>query len=173
MIPVTSSNHILASVVASHATPIDFACARLRSAGMRITRPRISILEVLARQTSPIAIEKLHAQLDEGQCDLVTVYRCLAAFEELHLVRRSFLHSGTCLYELSLGDRPSHYHVVCRECGRIEPIDYFPVTAAETSLLERGYTQLTPLVEFFGICPPCRAASVRTELALVTTARAS
>ncbi|MFI5336472.1 MAG: Fur family transcriptional regulator, partial [Opitutales bacterium] len=127
-------------MVKSTASEIELACARLKKARMRITKPRVAILEALARQTTPMAIEKLHALLDGRQCDLVTVYRCLAAFEELGLVRRSFQHSGTCLYELSLGDRPAHYHVVCSQCGRIDPIDYFPVEGAERVLRERGYT---------------------------------
>lgn len=163
MISATQSNHPLASVGKAHASIVDAACARLRQARMRITKPRVAILEALSRQSVPVAIEYLHAELNSRKCDLVTVYRCLAAFEEQGIVRRSFLHSGTCLYQLSLETQPSNYHVVCRQCQRIDPVDYFPVDAADRSLRERGYTQLSHVVEFFGICPACQGDNIRSR----------
>ncbi len=132
---------------------------------MRITKPRVALLEALSRQSGPAPIETLHQQLKEESCDLVTVYRCLAAFEEVGLVRRSFLHNGTSLYELTPHGAPQHYHVVCKSCGKTERVDYFPIEGAEHLLRERGYTAVSHLVEFFGICPACQAAAPRRETA--------
>lgn len=132
---------------------------------MRITKPRVSLLETLARLARPVPIEALHQQLDKAACDLVTVYRCLAAFEDIGLVRRSFLHNGTSLYELTPSGSPQHYHVVCKSCGQTERVDYFPIDGAERVLRERGYTNVTHLVEFFGLCPACQTAAPRRESA--------
>ena len=122
---------------------------------MRVTKPRIAILNALINRQGPVAIEQLHEELKVGSCDLVTVYRCLAAFEEIGLVRRSFLHNGTSLYEISVGGRAEHCHVVCKTCGQVDRLDYFPVEGISRVLQERGYSQLSHLVEFFGVCPAC------------------
>jgi Fur family ferric uptake transcriptional regulator len=131
---------------------------RIRQAGMRITKPRIAIIESLLRHAGPISIERIHQELGAKLCDLVTVYRCLAAFESLDMVRRSYLHNGTCLYELTLGST-RHYHIVCKACGNTERVDYFSVEGMEGVLKERGYTQVSHIVEFFGVCPTCQKSA--------------
>lgn len=157
MISATQSNHPLAAV-ASLVTPgatLDEARSRIRQARMRITKPRLAIIESLQRHEGPVSIERIHQDLGTKMCDLVTVYRSLAAFEQLGMVRRSYLHNGTCLYELTLGT-PRHYHIICKACGTTDRVDYFPVEGVERMLQERGYTQVSHVVEFFGVCPQCQ-----------------
>ena len=145
-------------------TPLNIACARLKAAGLRITQPRIAILAALAKRGQPTTIEQIHADLEAGSCDLVTVYRCLSAFEDIGLVRRSFFHNGTSLYALSLGDAHP-YHVICKETNQVQEID--PETTAELRrnvtqieelLKSRGYNNVTHVVEFFGLAPDATAA---------------
>ena len=146
-------------------SPLNVACARLKAAGLRITQPRIAILAALAKRGQPTTIEQIHADLESGSCDLVTVYRCLSAFEDIGLVRRSFFHNGTSLYALSLGE--SHpYHVICKETNRVQEID--PATTAELRrnvmqieelLKSRGYNNVTHVVEFFGLAPEATATN--------------
>ncbi len=157
MIAATQSNHPLAGVTpAKPIDPLTEAVARMRQAGMRITKPRVALIEALVPRTAPVAIETLHQELSAMSCDLVTVYRCLAAFERIGIVRRSFQHNGTSMYELVLTAAPKHYHIVCKRCGGTEPVDYFPIEGVERVLRDRGYAELTHLVEFFGICPTCQ-----------------
>lgn len=122
---------------------------------MRVTKPRVAILNSLIRRQIPASIEQIHEDIDKESCDLVTVYRCLAAFESIGLVRRSFLHNGTSMYELAAGN-PQHYHIICKACGKAERVDYFSVEGMERLLRDRGYTDLSHLVEFFGVCPACQ-----------------
>lgn len=171
MIAATQSNHPLSGVTKPGDTPLEVACARLRQARMRVTKPRIAIIEALLKRDEPIAIDQLHQELQRRQCDLVTVYRCLAAFEDIGIVRRSFLHNGTSLYELTFGAQPKHYHVVCKACGRAERVDYFPVDGPERMLAERGYTQVTHIVEFFGLCPACGKKHTRNAAPAIPAIR--
>ncbi len=152
----------MGSVPKPGATPSlsDQACTRLRAAGLRVTKPRVAIVETLAGYKTPVSIERVHHDVDAKSCDLVTVYRCLAAFEQLGMVRRSFLHNGTALYELTL-NQPRHYHVVCKSCGNAERVDYFSVDGMEKALRDRGYDDVSHLVEFFGICPACQQGAVQ------------
>lgn len=171
MIASTPSSHPLGSVkeFARSTSPIDLACARLKSAGLRITQPRVAILEALIRRNAPASIEQLHRDLASDACDLVTVYRCLAVFEELGLVRRCFFHNGAGLYEINLDDS-HHYHIVCKSCGKVERIDASLTDTTERMLRERGYDQVTHLVEFFGVCPDCRKKAAEAAPVVVTSA---
>lgn len=160
MISATQSNHPLAAVAAnadSADSALDEARTRIRQARMRITKPRLAIIESMQRQEGPVSIERIHQKMGADVCDLVTVYRCLAAFEQLGMVRRSYLHNGTCLYELTLRT-PRHYHIICKACGSTERVDYFPVEGVERLLQERGYADVSHVVEFFGVCPTCQSA---------------
>ena len=160
MIAATQSNHPLATVTQQTAadSPLNEARVRIHNAGMRITRPRVAIIESLLKHDGPISIERIHQDMGVKMCDLVTVYRCLSAFESLDMVRRSYLHNGTCLYEVTIG-KQRHYHIVCKGCGQTERVDYFPVEGMERVLADRGYTQVSHVVEFFGVCPACQKAA--------------
>ncbi len=163
----TQIHHPLAGIKAAPkpVSALDQACARLKSAGMRITQPRIAILNALIKRAQPASIEQLHEDLADSSCDLVTVYRCLAVFEELGLVRRSFLHNGTALYEINLNGT-NRYHIVCKDTHRVEEIDAETagelrrvVKQVEDILKNRGYSDITHVVEFFGVSPAIRKSS--------------
>jgi Fur family ferric uptake transcriptional regulator len=139
--------------------PLESACARLKAGGLRITAPRRAILAALLSRSEPASIEQIHSQLVAGQCDLVTVYRCMAAFEEIGLVRRGYFLDGACLYEIDAG-KPVRYHVVCRRTRRVHTIDSgaSPELAAalhrvEETLRAQGFTEVGHVVEFFGTAP--------------------
>lgn len=162
MIASNQSNSPVADAQSSAAkaqSPINVACARLKAAGLRITQPRIAILAALIKRGQPTTIEQIHADLENGSCDLVTVYRCLSAFEDIGLVRRSFYHNGTSLYAMNLGE--SHpYHVICKETNQVQEIDLATtaelrrnVQQIEELLKARGYNNVTHVVEFFGLAP--------------------
>jgi Fur family ferric uptake transcriptional regulator len=145
-------------------SPLEEALARIRNAQMRITKPRVALIESLIQHNSPVSIERIHQDVGAEVCDLVTVYRCLAAFETLGLVRRSYLHNGTCLYELTLGSQ-HHYHIGCKSCGKTERVDYFSVEGMERMLQDRGYTEVSHVVGFYGICPACQKAAPSRPIA--------
>ena len=171
MISATQSNHPLASVAGreSEVTALNQAQHRIRTAGMRVTKPRVALIEALLRQNGPASIERIHQQVGIESCDLVTIYRCLAAFESLGLVRRSYLHNGTCLYEQTISTE-RRYHIVCKRCGRTEPADYQPPAGVEQVLMARGYAEVTHVVEFFGVCPACEEAEKAAVRGTVTPA---
>lgn len=134
---------------------LEQACARLKSAGLRITQPRIAILNALIKRNAPATIEQIHLDLKDSACDLVTVYRCLAAFEELNLVRRCFFHNGTSLYQIQLTVEPI-YHVVSKEGSILETIPtelanelHGVLTKIEADLKSRGFSDISNMAAFF------------------------
>jgi len=92
----------------------------LRDAGLKVTSPRLKILEVLEtnpqRHMSAEAVYK--ALLDLGEeFGLATVYRVLTQFESAGLVARHNFEGGTAVFELS--DRTHHDHMVCLKTGKV------------------------------------------------------
>lgn len=140
-------------------SPVVIVTARLKAAGLRITRPRLTILAAMVKLGQPASIEVIHENLGRRGCDLVTVYRCMAAFEEIGIVRRSYLHNGTALFSLNVDDRP-RYHVVSKTTKTVEELDpettrelHAALLAIEALLLARGYTDVGHIAEFFGTAP--------------------
>ena len=92
----------------------------LRKAGLKVTSPRLKILEVLEtnpeRHLSAEAVYK--ALLDSGEeFGLATVYRVLTQFEGAGLVARSNFEGGTSVFELT--DRTHHDHMICLKTGAV------------------------------------------------------
>lgn len=92
----------------------------LRAAGLKVTSPRLKILEVLEtnpeRHLSAEAVYK--ALLDSGEeFGLATVYRVLTQFETAGLVVRHNFEGGTAVFELT--DRTHHDHMVCLKTGDV------------------------------------------------------
>jgi Fur family ferric uptake transcriptional regulator len=130
------------------------------AAGLRITQPRIAILRALLKQDAPISIDRLHRELKKSGCDLVTVYRCLDAFEDIGLVRHCYFHNGAALYELARADRPGYY-VISRDTGSVRALDddlvgrlQDTLNEIELALQSRGYRNIHPLVEFVAQTDP-------------------
>ena len=173
MIAATQSNHPLAMISGSRDVAnvcLSEARNRIRTAGMRVTKPRVALIEALLRQVGPVSIERIHHEVGVKSCDLVTIYRCLAAFENLGLVRRSYLHNGTCLYEQTMSaDR--RYHIVCKGCGRTDPVEYTLAEGVEQKLHDKGYAQISHVIEFFGVCPACQHAAMAANRQSATSVR--
>lgn len=98
---------------------------QLRNAGLKVTQPRVRILELLeksrdANDPQHLTAEELYRQLIEAGSDigLATVYRVLSQFESAGLVQRHHFESGQAVFELNQGDH--HDHIVCVQCGKIE-----------------------------------------------------
>src|SRR6476620_10527362 len=81
--------------------------AKLKGHGLRVTSPRVTLLDVLCGMSQPATIAQLFARTEKaGQatCDLVTIYRTMAAFEKAGVVYRSgFSERGAVLYSTHVG----------------------------------------------------------------------
>lgn len=94
--------------------------AALRAEGMRITRPRQVMCEVLAEaRHEHLTPQALHARAQErlgGRIDPSTVYRTLEALTECGAVYHVHLGHGAAVIHLS--DLDEHHHLVCEVCDR-------------------------------------------------------
>jgi len=92
----------------------------LRKAGLKITLPRLKILEILEgtaqrhMSAEDIYKELLSAGEDIG---LATVYRVVTQFEAAGIVTRHNFEGGHSVFELD--DGKHHDHMVCVETGDV------------------------------------------------------
>lgn len=94
---------------------------QLRVKGYRVTRPRQAVWQVLADADRHLTVEELAARVTEQQpgVNLASVYRSLALFAQLDLVRESRLgDEDVTRWELAHPDE--HFHIVCEVCGSVD-----------------------------------------------------
>ena len=92
----------------------------LRKAGLKVTLPRLKILEMLElSKLRHLSAEDLYKELlDTGEdIGLATVYRVLTQFESAGLVTRHNFEGGHSVFELDDGGH--HDHMVCVESGEV------------------------------------------------------
>ena len=92
----------------------------LRKAGLKITLPRLKVLEILehSKQRHLSAEDVYKALLEMGEeIGLATVYRVLTQFEGAGLVSRLNIDGGHAVFELEDGEH--HDHLFCVKCNRI------------------------------------------------------
>jgi Fur family ferric uptake transcriptional regulator len=96
----------------------------LRNAGLKVTLPRVKILEMLEQaDTRHLSAEEIYRRLiDSGEeIGLATVYRVLTQFETAGLVTRHHFEGGHAVFELERGHH--HDHMVCIRCGHVDEFE--------------------------------------------------
>ena len=129
----------------------------LRSRGLRITRPRLAVLEVLTGgghlDVDDIA-RQVRARLDSVSTQ--AVYDVLGALSRAGLARRLEPAGSPARFEARVSD--NHHHLVCRGCGEITDIDCAvgqrPCLDPGTG--DHGYDVDEAEVTFWGLCPTCQ-----------------
>ena len=115
--------------------------AELKKAGLKVTLPRLRILELLEHDyKGHLSAEEIYRRLiDAGEeVGLATVYRVLTQFEQAGICIRHNFEEGHAVYELT----PSahHDHMVCLETGDvIEFTDDIIEERQKTIAEEEGY----------------------------------
>jgi Fur family ferric uptake transcriptional regulator len=129
----------------------------LHDAQMRVTAPRLAVLEVLAQtaphQNAETIATAVRARL--GTLSTQAVYDNLHALVEAGIARRIEPAGSAALYELRVGD--NHHHLICRSCGQVQDMD---CVVGEAPCLHAGSTPGFKVdeaeVTFWGTCSRCR-----------------
>lgn len=130
----------------------------LRSAELRVTRPRLAVLRSLRRHPHADTGSVLAAvRTEEPAVSHQAVYDVLGALTASGLVRRIQPAGSVARYELRVGD--NHHHVVCRTCGVVADVDCAVgarpcLDASET----HGFVVDEAEVTYWGTCPACSIA---------------
>ena len=129
----------------------------LRDHGLRVTRPRVAVLEAVESNPHSDTGSIISLVRDEiGDVSHQAVYDVLRVLTEAGLLRHIQPSGSVARYESRVGD--NHHHVVCRSCGAVADVDC--VTGAAPCMEgseDHGYEIDECEVTFWGICPECRA----------------
>ena len=135
--------------------------SELRKAGLKVTLPRVKILDILETSESRhhSAEDVYKALLETGEdIGLATVYRVLTQFEAAGLVKRHHFEGGQSVFELNEGSH--HDHILCVKCGRVDEfVDEVIEKHQKAIAAELGYEMTDHCLYMYGICSACRDKS--------------
>ena len=131
---------------------------QLKEAGLKITIPRIKVLQILEQTAEHhLSAEAVYkALLDQGEdIGLATVYRVLTQFEAAGLVSRHHFEGGYAVYELVQGDH--HDHLVCLKCGKVEEFFDELIERQQQLIADRvGFKMTDHVLNIYGLCLGCQ-----------------
>jgi Fur family ferric uptake transcriptional regulator len=133
---------------------------QLRTAQLRVTRPRVAVLEAV--HSHPHAdTDTIFGAVRSGlpEVSRQAVYDVLHALTAAGLVRRIQPSGSVARYEARVGD--NHHHVVCRSCGVIGDVD---CAVGEAPCLtpsdHNGFVLDEAEVVYWGLCPDCSTSPI-------------
>ncbi|MBY6386591.1 Fur family transcriptional regulator [Rhodococcus fascians] len=127
----------------------------LRSAALRVTRPRLAVLDVV-HEHPHVDTDTVHRAVRATLPDVSrqAVYDVLRALTTAGLVRRIQPSGSVSRYESRIGD--NHHHLVCRKCGAIADVECAVGEAPCLTPSEApGFVVDEAEVIYWGLCENC------------------
>ena len=139
----------------------------LRKAGLKVTLPRVKILELL--ENSPdhhLSAEDIYKTLLEQGEDvgLATVYRVLTQFETAGIIQRHYFENNHSVFEIMQDEH--HDHIVCQHCGKVQEFTNNLIESEQYAVAEsQGLILTGHSLNLYGLCskPECQDAARRLK----------
>lgn len=130
----------------------------LRKAGLKVTLPRVKILQILeSSENKHMSAEDVYKALIEADEDvgLATVYRVLTQFESAGLVMRHHFEGGHSVFEIDSVDH--HDHIVCNKCGSVEEFYDEVIEEQQEKIAKKfGFKITDHSLYLYGLCAACQ-----------------
>ena len=131
----------------------------LRDVGLKVTLPRVKILEIMERETNErhLNAEQVYKILlsENEEIGLATIYRVLTQFEAAGLVTRHHFEGGNSVFEFNNGLH--HDHVVCVKCGKVDEFTDDVIEDRQKQIAkDLGYELTDHSLYLYGLCPKCK-----------------
>ena len=126
---------------------------RLREHGLRVTLPRLAVLECLAASKSHPTAEEVSAAVNRAvpTASRASVYNVLHSLRDAGLVEELVFDDAVARYDANL-DR--HHHFVCSRCRRVLDVAWnAPARLGESP---EGHVVESVSVVFRGVCRDCQ-----------------
>jgi Fur family ferric uptake transcriptional regulator len=136
------------------------ALTELRAASGRGGGARREVVEFLGGQDCCLSAQEIHEGLRESgvRIGVASVYRALDGLMQLDLVQRVELGDGIARFEPVRPGGDHHHHLVCDDCGKVEPFeDPTLESAIERVAVGHGYSVAAHDVVLHGACNDCRS----------------
>ena len=144
------------------------AARLLRMAGLKVTRTRVGLLNLVAQESRHLTADEITAGLHAAgiRLDRVTVYRNMDRLMDAGIFVASFLPGralrvGLCRQP----DAPHHHHIVCLHCGMFAETQGCLLEERWESLCrdlanQTGFALEGHVMQYVGVCPECQAAGI-------------
>jgi len=130
----------------------------LKSAGLKVTLPRLKILEVLEKSPNHhLSAEDIYRALIEQheEVGVATIYRVLTQFEESGIVNKLNFENNLSVYELSNVEH--HDHLVCVKCNSIVEFQDDVIEDHQEQIAKKyGYQLTDHSLYLYGLCSDCQ-----------------
>ena len=128
----------------------------IRSAGLKVTAPRLAVLRALTDMPHSNADALFGAvHTDLPGTSLQAVYGVLTSFGTAGLVRKIEPAGSPALFERRVGD--NHHHIVCTRCSVVHDVDcavgHAPCLTPADAL---GFDVRAAEVIYWGLCAQCQ-----------------
>jgi Fur family transcriptional regulator, ferric uptake regulator len=149
----------MAIIIAMDSAWTDTALTRLRQASGRSGGARRVVVELLGEQDCCLSAQEIHDRVRErgDRVGIASVYRTLDGMDALGLVQRIDLGDGVARFEPAHTAGDHHHHLVCDDCGKVEPFEDASLESAIDRVADgRGYSVAAHDVVLRGACEDCR-----------------
>jgi Fur family ferric uptake transcriptional regulator len=133
----------------------------IKASGRRSGGARLAVLELLGGKECCVSAQEIHDELRASgrSVGIASVYRVLDLLSDLRLVQRVDVGDGIARFEPTHAGDDHHHHVVCEDCGKVEPFTDGSLEQAIAGVSHRlGYSVAGHDVVLRGECDDCRVA---------------
>jgi Fur family ferric uptake transcriptional regulator len=129
----------------------------LRSLGLRVTRQRLVLLQILEESSEHLDAQALHARARRyvTNVSLATVYRNLKAFKDAGLVKQSWPDSSDTKTSYETASKEPHCHFRCLGCQQVVEMPVSFLDGVHRELAEQLGAALTSAC-LVGYCADCK-----------------
>jgi Fur family ferric uptake transcriptional regulator len=130
----------------------------LKKNGMKSTKHRVAILDILIKKDQPISAENIFFEIQKMDVaiNLSTVYRNLEALLEKGLVTKLSL-SGDSRSVFEYNRKVHRHYLICLGCKKILAIEDCPIKGYEHQIEdETEYQIVGHKLDLYGYCPKCK-----------------
>ena len=137
----------------------------LKHAGLRITKPRKVVIDLLDNSPIPLSAYEIKEKIDSlgEKIDTVSVYRILETLEKHHLIHRLLSSSKVQKCRLSpesFCDKHQadhcHHLLVCNQCHTVSEVHCPGANELVQAVQQAAHFQVSShAIEFYGVCGSC------------------
>ncbi len=140
---------------------MEVLAAHVLRRGLRMTRQRKTIAEVLLATDGHLNIDQLYQAVRQRDPNVgyATIYRTLKLLTECGLASNAHFGDGAARFE-SMMHRHHHDHLICTACGLIVEFENDDIEVLQERVCrDHGFVMSAHKMEIYGLCARCRGAA--------------